>query len=226
MKLAALFSGGKDSTYYIFKAQNEGHSVVCLVTIAPKSEESMLLHHPNVHITKLQSSVMKIPQIYIQSESDDTEFETDLIIKSLQTAITDYGIEGLVQGGILSEFQKKNFNKVCEFLNLKLVSPVWHQDQKQYMKNLIKDNFRFIITSVSADGLNDSWLGKEINDDDLEKLEELSKKFGFNLNFEGGEAETLVVDCTLFSHPIIIQKSRKIWDGYRGRFEIEEAKID
>ena len=226
MKLAALFSGGKDSTYSIFKAKQDGHSIECLITIVPKSEESMLLHFPNMPITKLQSSSMGIPQVYVESESNDTEFETNLIIKSLEAVVQDYGIEGLIQGGILSEFQKKNFNKVCESLNLKLISPVWQQDQKQYMKNLLKDNFKFIITSVSADGLDDSWLGTEINNENLEKLELLSEKFGFNLNFEGGEAETLVVNCPLFAHPITIQKSRKIWDGYRGRFEIEEAKID
>ena len=153
-----------------------------------------------------------------------------LMIQNLKqislTVVDDYGIEGLIQGGILSEFQKKNFNKVCESLNLKLISPIWRLDQKQYMKNLLKDNFKFIIASVSSDGLDDSWLGTEINNENLEKLELLSEKFRFNLNFEGGEAETLVVDCPLFSHRITIQKSRKIWDGYRGRFEIEEVKID
>ena len=51
----------------------------------------------------------------------------------------------------------------------------------------MKNNFRFIIVSVSADGLDDSWLGKEIDKRNLEKLEKFSKKFGFNLNFEGGE---------------------------------------
>ena len=226
MKLAALFSGGKDSTYSIYKAKNDGHSIECLVTIVPKSEESMLLHYPNMPITKLLSSSMKIPQVYIESNSNETDFETELLITTLQKVKEDYGIEGIVQGGILSKFQKKNFNKVCEKLNLKLISPVWNQNQKQYMKELLQDNFRFIITSVSADGLDDSWLGKEIDMDNLEKLEQLSEKFGFNLNFEGGEAETLVINCPLFSNPITIVKSQKIWDGYRGRFEIEEAKID
>ena len=226
MKLAALFSGGKDSTYSIFKTKQEGHSIECIVTIAPKSEDSMLLHHPNISITKLQASSMNIPQIYVESESHETKFETDLLIDTLEKVKQDYNIEGLIQGGILSEFQKKNFNKVCEKLNLKLISPVWNEDQKQYMKNLLKENFRFIITSVSAGGLDDSWLGAEINYENLQKLENLSEKFGFNLNFEGGEAETLVIDCPLFSHPITVLKSRKIWDGYRGRFEIEEAKID
>jgi len=224
MKLAALFSGGKDSAYSIFKTIQDGNSVECLVTIFPNSEESMLLHYPNIQITKIQSSSMGIPQIYVESPSEDIAYETDLLRKVLSEAKKQYQIEGLVQGGILSEFQRKNFDQVCKSLNLKLISPVWNQDQKIYMKKLLDSKFRFILSSVSADGLDDTWLGKEITKENLESLEKLSEKYGFNLNFEGGEAETLVIDCPLFSHPINIIKSKKIWDGYRGRLEIE-AKL-
>ena len=55
MKLAALFSGGKDSTYAIYLAQQQGHEIKCLLTIHPKSEESHLLHHPNLKWISLQS---------------------------------------------------------------------------------------------------------------------------------------------------------------------------
>jgi len=36
----------------------------------------------------------------------------------------------------------------------------------------------------------------------------------------------LVIDCPLFTFPLKIVKAKKIWDGYRGRFEILEAKLD
>ena len=110
MKLAALFSGGKDSTYSIFKAIQERHSIKCLITISPKSEESMLLHYPNIAITKIQASSMRIPQIYAESTSEKTEFEIELLAKMLSQAKQDYQIEGLVQGGILSNYQKKFFD--------------------------------------------------------------------------------------------------------------------
>ena len=226
MKVASLFSGGKDSTYSIYKAKQEGHQIRCLITILPLSEESMLLHFPNIELTKLQSKSMGIPQIYIESRSNETETEVNLIEKILAKAKSEYDLEGLVHGGILSKFQKNIFDRVCSKLNLKLISPLWQKEQIEYMKNLIESNFHFIITSVSADGLDEKWLGKEITIQDLEKLDQLSKKYGFNINFEGGEAETIVIDCPLFSHPILILKSRKIWDGIRGRFEILDAELD
>ncbi|HET6517273.1 MAG TPA: diphthine--ammonia ligase [Nitrosopumilaceae archaeon] len=226
MNLVSLFSGGKDSSYSIYKAKQEGHQIRCLVTILPLSDESKLLHFPNIEITKLQSKSMGIPQLFIKSESNETAIEEAWLEKVLQKAKSEYEIDGLLHGGILSEFQKNIFEKICSNLNLKLISPLWKKDHSTYMKELIHDNFHFIISSVSAGGLDETWLGKEITSQNLEKLEQLSKKYGFNVNFEGGEAETLVIDCPLFSKPLKILNSRKSWDGVRGRFEILDAELD
>jgi len=225
MKLASLFSGGKDSTFAILKSIRDGNKVVCLVTLQPKSDESTLLHFPNIEFTKLQSKSMGIPQIFATSTSINIKDEIMLLEKNLVKAIKNYNIDGIVHGGILSDYQKKHYSATCESLNLKLISPLWHKDQKTYMKNLIEEGFRFIITSVSAGGLDDSWLGKEVTKKNLETLEKLSKNYGFNMNFEGGEAETFVIDCPLFLYPIEIVKSKKSWDGYRGRFEITDANL-
>ena len=72
MKLAALFSGGKDSTYSIYLAKNQCHDIKCLVSVFPKSDESHLLHHPNLKWTSLQSKSMKIPLLTTYSQSEDS----------------------------------------------------------------------------------------------------------------------------------------------------------
>ncbi len=226
MKLAALFSGGKDSTYSIYLAKHQGHDVKCVLSVFPKSDESHLLHHPNMKLTSLQSESMKIPQITIESNSDETSTELELIEKILIRAQNEYNVEGIVHGGIKSNFQKNNFENLCQKLNLKSLAPLWESEPKQYLDDLVSSNFVFIITSVSSGGLDDSWLGKKIGKEEIKELHHLSKKFGFNLNFEGGEAETFVLNCPLFSHPIEILKEEKSWDGYRGRFEILDARLN
>ncbi len=226
MKLAALFSGGKDSTFAIYKAKSEGHTVSCLVTIFPHSDESHLLHHPNIAMTKLQAKLMNIPQIMITVTSNQTDTELDELTKALETAKKQFGIEGVVHGGIKSEFQKKKFDAVCSSLGLKIIAPLWNVDEVSYLRELVNVGFSFIITSATSEGLDDSWLGKEITLMDVEKLIVISSKFGSNVSFEGGEAETFVVKCPLFSGRIEITKSRKSWDGYRGRFEITEAALE
>jgi len=226
MKLASLFSGGKDSTYAIHVAKKQGHDVKCLLSVFPKSDESHLLHHPNMKWTKLQSDSMNIPQLTITSTSDETDNELTLIENLLQNAKDQFQIEGLVHGGIQSKFQKDKFENVCSKLNLKVVAPLWDTDPEKYMNELIDSKFEFIMTTVSSDGLDDSWLGKTISKSDIVSLKHLSEKFGFNLNFEGGEAETFVTNCPLFTNSIKINQSEKKWDGYRGRFEIVDAGLN
>ena len=226
MKLASLFSGGKDSTYAIHVVQKQGHKVKCLLSVFPNSDESHLLHHPNMKWTKLQSESMNIPQLTITSTSDETNNELSLIENLLQTAKDQFQIEGLVHGGIKSKFQKDKFENICLKLNLTVIAPLWDADPELYMNELIDSKFNFILTSVSSDGLDDSWLGKIISKSDILSLKQLSEKFGFNLNFEGGEAETFVINCPLFMNSININQSEKKWDGYRGRFEIVDAGLN
>ncbi len=226
MKLACLFSGGKDSTYAIHLAKKQGHDVVCLLCVFPKSEESHLLHYPNLKWTELQSVSLKIPQLIIHSNSDEINDELIAIEKLLQNAKDEFKIDGLVHGGIKSKFQKEKFENLCTKLNLISIAPLWDLEPKKYMNELLDSNFHFMMITVSSDGLDEQWLGKLILKSDIEILNNLSDKFGFNLNFEGGESETFVIDCPLFSNPIKINKFTKNWDGYRGRFEILDAELD
>ena len=226
MKLACLFSGGKDSTYAIRLAKKQGHDVVCLLSIFTKSEESHLLHHPNLKWTKLQSESMKIPQLTIISNSDETEDELIVMEKLLQNAKEQFQIDGLIHGGIKSKFQKEKFETLCLKLNLVSIAPLWGTDPNEYLNELLDSNFHFIMITVSSDGLDEQWLGKLISKSDIAILNNLSNKFGFNLNFEGGESETFVIDCPLFSNSIKINEFTKNWDGYRGRFEIVDAELN
>jgi len=226
MKLGSLFSGGKDSTFAIYLAQKQGHEVTCLLSIFTKSEESHLLHYPNLQWTKLQSESMNIPQLTIHSESNETDDELSALEKLLQNAKDQFHIEGLVHGGIKSQFQKEKFESLCSKLDLVAITPLWNKEPEQYMNDLLDSDFIFIMITVTSDGLDDTWLGKQITKSDIDTLKNLSVKFGFNLNFEGGEAETFVVNCPLFSNSIKINKSKKIWDGYRGRFEIMDAELN
>ena len=141
MKLASLFSGGKDSTYAIHVAKKQGHEVKCLLSISPKSDESHLLHHPNMEWTKLQSQSMNIPQLTITSNSDKTDNELILIENLLQDAKDQFQIEGLVHGGTKSKFQKDKFENICSKLNLKVIAPLWGTDPEKYMNELIDSEF-------------------------------------------------------------------------------------
>ena len=167
----------------------------------------------------LRSAIKKI----VNSSGIDEELKLNELIKKAKKT---FDFEGIVHGGISSMYQKEKFENLCYKNDLKLISPIWQKNAVSYMKELLDSGFEFIITSVSSGGLDQSWLGKKIGYTELHELENLSKKFQFNLNFEGGEAETFVTNCPLFRNKIKIIDSSETWDGIRGTFEIVEAELE
>ncbi len=225
MRVACLFSGGKDSTYSLYLAKQSGVSVDCLLTLIPNSEESYLFHSPNIWATQLQAKALQIPIITKKIKSISIDDECNKLDELISQANRDYKIEGIVHGGIRSNFQKNKFNKICEKYNLKLLSPLWQIDEYDYMNQLLKNSFVIQIISVSSMGLDASFLGIILNYSTLEDLYRRSKKYGFNLSFEGGEAETIVLDCPIFKKRLEILTSKIHWDGQRGIVEISDISL-
>jgi ABC transporter with metal-binding/Fe-S-binding domain ATP-binding protein len=225
LRVACLFSGGKDSTYSLYLAKQSGVSVDCLLTLIPNSEESYLFHSPNIWATQLQAKALQIPIITKKIKSISIDDECNKLDELISQANRDYKIEGIVHGGIRSNFQKNKFNKICERYNLKLLSPLWQIDEYDYMNQLLKNSFVIQIISVSSMGLDASFLGIILNYSTLEDLYRRSKKYGFNLSFEGGEAETIVLDCPIFKKRLEILTSKIHWDGQRGIVEISDISL-
>ncbi len=225
MRLACLFSGGKDSTYSLYLVKKLNHEVVCLITIHPHSDESLLFHYPNSFIASKLADAIDLPLIENYSTSLDKEKEIDRLYDALKQAKSRYSIDGIVHGTIASQFQLKIFNQICNRLSLKIFSPLWGIDTDRYYKELIENKFKVIITRVAALGLDKSWLGKTIDKETINILRKNSKRFKFNLNFEGGEAETIVLDCPLYRKQIVIGESKIHWDGIRGMFEILDVDL-
>lgn len=223
MKLAALCSGGKDSTFSVYKVLESGHTVECLVTIHPSADDSMLFHFPNNNIAKSVAEAMHIPFMGVDSTTGSSkEAESESLERAIVQVKSSYNVEGIVHGTISSRFQNEIFSKVCARQGLKNVTPLWSVHPYNYLHTLIDNHFHIKIVSVSAMGLDRSWLGTDLDRKSIAKLNLLSKRYGINLSFEGGEAETLTLDCPIFKKRLSIEKSNIKWDGQRGIFEILE----
>jgi diphthine-ammonia ligase len=224
MKLAALFSGGKDSTYALYKLMKEGHEIKYLITIFSERQDSWMFHYPCIELTKLQAESMGIKHIMKKTSGEKEKELVDL--KDVLNSVKDE-VEGIVTGALYSEYQKSRIEKICNDLGLKCMSPLWHSDLEKMLKEEIRLGFEIIIIGVAAEGLDKSWLGKKIDLDTVGELKELNKKFGINIGAEGGEFETLVLGCPIFKKKIKILDSASVWDSKTnsGCLEIKEAVL-
>jgi len=225
MKLLALFSGGKDSTFAMYKAKMIGHEVSCLLTMCPDSDSSLLFHYPNCNIATSLGEAMNIPSLLFVEKSGTKEEETRYLEEAIALAMSHHKAEGVVHGAIASRYQKLVFEQVCRKLNLEEVCPLWQVEQSNYIDMLIELKFEIMIVGVSAMGLDKSWLGTILNPVSLVSLKRVCERYRINITFEGGEAETLIVDCPIYRKKLGIRRARIRWDGQRGIFEIQDAAL-
>ncbi len=223
MKTAVLFSGGKDSCLALFYAL-KSTDVKCLITLVSENPASYMFHTPNIILAEKQAESIGLP-IIIEKTKGEKEVELKDLEIAIEKAKEKYKIEGIFTGALASVYQTSRIQKICNGLNLECINPLWHKDPEQHWKELLKEKFVIIITSVSTHGLDRKWLGKIIDNESFNELKTLSKKFQFNLGFEGGEAETFVINAPFFKKRMEIIKARKEWKEDSGEYIIEKIKL-
>ena len=219
MKLAALVSGGKDSVFAMYKAIQDGHNITDLITIKSQNPNSYMYHTPNIHLTDLLSKVSGIP-LLVEGSTGEKELE----LEDLERALHKVDVEGVVLGAIESEYQASRVERICNQLGLDVYAPLWHQDSEMLLREMIKV-LDILITHVAAFGLNESWLGRKMDEKTIEDLKILSQRYGIHMAGEGGEYETLVIDAPFFSKKIELVTTKKKWYDDHGTLEILKTRL-
>jgi len=249
VRVAVLSSGGKDSTYACWWAIMQGWKVEAMITVHVTSDDSMMFQLPNTSLAGLQACSIGLPWLPILSEgkeedeiedlesgirgesdvtaafervkrdAESIEFPEDLVLQTIPLEI-----DALVVGALRSDYQKTRIERMCERLDLISYCPLWHHTPESHMRSLVDHGFDVRIVSVSTDGLGHEWLGCQINEQTLDPLSEISAEFRFNLDGEGGEFETIVVGAPHMRKRIDVS-GYSDWNGYRGTWVLEAAKL-
>ncbi|MCS5650533.1 MAG: diphthine--ammonia ligase [Dehalococcoidia bacterium] len=224
MKLAVLFSGGKDS-YLSLQYASIDHEVNCLLTLYPEREDSWMFHTPAIEWTKLQAEALGLNHLTSRT-SGVKEKELEDLYLLINSAISECSIEGVVTGALASVYQATRIQRICNSLNLWCFNPLWQMPQKLLLAELQANNVESVITGVAAEPFDDTWLGRTIDSECVEELTALESKYGINPAGEGGEIESFVRDAPLFKRSIRILESTKHYSNFAGRLEIKEAKLE
>ena len=220
MKIAVLFSGGKDSVYSAYLAKQEGNELACLITIHSENPDSFMFHTPSIKKTQKQAKAMEIPLI-VQKTKGEKETELKDLEKAIKNAVKEYKIKGVVTGALYSDYQASRIQKICDKLKIKCLNPIWHKNEIEYLKELIKNNFKIIITGVAAYPLDETWLGREIDNSFITDAKELQTKHKIHPAGEGGEFETFVLNCPLFKKGLRVADKKISGENNAWRIEIE-----
>lgn len=224
MRLAALISGGKDSIYSAYLASKE-HNIAYAISMVSENPESYMFHFPNIHLVKEQTRLMGIPLIEKKTKGVKEE-ELDDIYDVLESIKGE--VDGLVTGALASTYQKMRIDGICKRLDMLSIAPLWHHDPADYLRKALQEGFEIIFVGVAAPPMDRKWLGRKLDEKAIEELVMLNLKHGIHIGGEGGEFETFVLDCPLFSKKIHVVHAETNWDekSRSGTFDIKEISLE
>ncbi|MFW6231151.1 MAG: diphthine--ammonia ligase, partial [Nanoarchaeota archaeon] len=157
VRLGVLWSGGKDSAFAAWTMMKQNYEIGCLISLKSKNDDSYMFHTPNIDLVELHAQAMN-KSIIIQETAGEKEKELNDLKEAIRRARDEHGIQGIVTGALYSNYQRERIEKICDELEMKIFSPLWHIDQEKEMRQLIDEGFSIIFSSVAAEGLDKGWL--------------------------------------------------------------------
>ena len=208
MKVAILYSGGKDSTFALDFAKEKGWDIRYLLSVKPTRTDCFLFHFATVEHTVHLADMLGIKHILTSCDVADPKLEAD-IVKNI--VLNEERVDAVVLGGVgLQETQLRSIQQALMPHGIEVFAAHAGEDHVSVMKGLIAKGYKFMISQVAADGFNEKWLGRVLaNDDDVNALVACSEKYGFHPGGEGGHYDTFTIDGPVFTHALDVQIKEK-----------------
>ncbi|PAN08841.1 hypothetical protein PAHAL_1G440100 [Panicum hallii] len=220
MEVVALVSGGKDSCFAMMRCLDYGHKVVALANLIPLDDgvdelDSYMYQTVGHQIVVSYAKCMGLPLFrrrirgstrdqglkYNVTAGDEVE-DMFALLSEVKRQIPS--ISAVSSGAIASDYQRLRVESVCSRLGLVSLAYLWKQDQTLLLEEMIRRGIVAITVKVAALGLKpSSHLGKELAELKCHLLQ-MNESYGINVCGEGGEYETLTLDCPLFCNARII----------------------
>jgi diphthine-ammonia ligase len=227
MKVALLYSGGKDSTYALDYAREKGWDVRYLISVKPTRKDCFLYHFATVENTPQVAEMLGIKQVLLACDVADPVEEAKIV----QEKVTDLQkfdpVDAIVLGGTgLQETQIKSIHDAMKPLSIEVFAAHSGLDHDKVMEEMTNKGYEFIITQVASEGLM-QWLGKKITKANLPELIADSRKFGFHHGGEGGYYDSFIVAGPIFGDKeIVVEESEKVVDDkFCGHIVIKSFKF-
>ncbi|KAI9325237.1 hypothetical protein BDR26DRAFT_817542 [Obelidium mucronatum] len=221
MKVVALLSGGKDSCFNLMHCVANGHEIVAVANLYSEVKENkeeidsfMYQTVGSNDIVPLVAECLGLPLFrkliagksvsvdmeYTINEGDEVE---DLMSLLLDVKSQFPEVNAVSVGAILSNYQRIRVEHVCSRLGLTPLAYLWQSDQSVLLQSMLDNNLIAVLAKVAAMGLDTRHLGKTLGEMQP-LLEKLSRDYGCHVAGEGGEYETLTLDCPLFRKRIVL----------------------
>lgn len=212
MKFVMSYSCGKDSTLALHKMIATGHTPVGLCVISDKNAGRSFFHGVDQDMLQRYAEALKIPLILCPTDGANYHIAME---DGLCLAIAK-GAEAACFGDIDIAENRKWAEERCTNVGLTALFPLWHNDRRANVSELIDLGYKCLIKSINTDFLPADLAGKFLDADTVKIISEC----GIDICGENGEYHTIVVDGPIFHHPLPYTTGKLLRIGNRAIIEV------
>lgn len=204
------WSGGKDSCFALMKAAESGYSPRVLLNVLNEEGKISRSHGIPAAILQQQAKAAGLPVHLISSSWQEYEQH---FTHALTVLKDQYELTHAVFGDIDLQPHRDWEEKVCGNAGLTAVLPLWQQDRRLLVSQMLASGIETIIVSCN-EIMGERFIGRTITPALVEELEALD----IDACGENGEYHTLVLNCPLFKNKLAVSvattvKHEQYWFG-------------
>lgn len=209
LKVAVSWSGGKESSFSLYRSLSNGLEVCSLLNMVNRDVKRSMSHGLDPGLLAAQAEAMEIPILQRGTTWDTYEQE----FKGAVAELRQTGISGMVFGDIDIEEHKEWIERVCGELGVIPILPLWGDEPQRLLSDFIDAGFEAIVVSAKAQYFGEEWLGRRVDGGLIKELLTLNNVHPCG---EQGEYHTFVTDGPIFKRRIkIIGSNMVLREGYR-----------
>lgn len=204
------WSSGKDSALALYKMQqSKTYKVDRLVTSVNTTFNRVSMHGLRLPLLEAQAKAIGLPLQTIMLNADVSMSSYNEVMKTTMQGLIAEGYTHAVFGDIFLEDLKKYREDKLQEVGVKGIFPLWKQDTKVLLKELLQLGFKAITVCVNAKLLDESFVGREVDESFFNDLPKNVDPCG-----ENGEFHTFVYDGPIFKQPVSFTIGEKVQKGY------------
>lgn len=204
------WSSGKDSALALYKAMQSGiYDIQSLFTIIKKNGSKIAMHEIGIDLLKRQAKSIGIPLTILELDLTASSDEYKKLMKMYMEKFKEGQINTALFGDLYLQELRNQRVENCKQQGIQAEFPLWNSNPDELMREFIALGFKSIVTCVDGAVLDESFVGRVIDESFLRDLPD-----GVDICGENGEYHSFVFDGPIFSNPVEFKIVKRYYIDY------------
>ena len=206
-KVIFCWSGGKDSALALNRMlQNDRYEVTTLLTTCNEHFQRVSMHGVRLELLEQQANSIGLPleKVFVSQRSSNEEYQQKM--SDCLRAHKAQGVTGCVFGDIFLEDLKRWREDNLALVGMRGVFPLWKIDSRELIREFIALGFGSVVCCVNDGYLDESAVGRNIDEEFIQSLPAAVDPCG-----ENGEFHSFAFAGPIFKEPVRFKVGEKVY---------------